>query len=121
MCGTNDGVIDQSRFRYDTPVGAEWHPVQRTFHEAFTSNRGDCVLAMIDGATHFSFADPDDDPSAGRPFLDYEAQTPGPAVREFAAELIGAFLDLNVRSLAGAKARLDELLSHPLVAEVARR
>lgn len=119
--GTNDGVIDQSRFRYDTPIGAEWRPVQRTFHEAFTANRGDCVLAMIRGANHFSFADPDDDPSAGRPFLDYEPATPGPVVRAFASELIGAFVDLNVRSVSSAHARLDELLTDPLVAEVARR
>ena len=119
--GTNDGVIDQSRFRYDTPVGATWQPVQRTFHEAFTSRRTDCVLAMIDGATHFSFADPDDDPSAGRPFLDYAPSTPGLAVRAFTGDVIGAFFDLHVRAEAHAQHRLNELLSNPLVIELARR
>ena len=119
--GTNDGVIDQSRFRYDTPVGVDWKPVQRTFTEAFSSNRGDCILAMIDGATHFSFADPDDDPSAGRPFLDYSPGTPGPDVRRFTTALIAAFLDLHVRHEPDAGTILTRLLADPLVAELAVR
>lgn len=121
--GTTDGVIDQSRFRYDTPVGVEWDPVGRTFREAFASERGDCVLAMINGANHFSFTDPDDDPSAGRPFLDYPATTPGPVIRAHTASLIGAFFDLHLRSDASAESAtsLDALLADPLVASSAKR
>jgi dienelactone hydrolase len=119
--GTHDGVIDRSRFRYDTPEGAWWDPVSRTFHEAFTSGRGDCLLAVLAGATHFSFADPDDDPSAGRPFLDYEAETPGPIIRAHTASMIGAFLDTHLRSRADASDEFDALLASPLVATSARR
>ncbi len=116
--GTNDGVIDQSRFRYDTPTGADWDPVRRTFREAFTSSRGDCVLAIVNGANHFSFTDPDDDPSAGRPFLDYPAGVPGSHIRAHTALLIGTFLDLHVRrdSPAVSAASLDALLADPLIA-----
>jgi dienelactone hydrolase len=119
--GTHDGVIDRSRFRYDTPEGAPWDPVGRTFHEAFTSNRGDCVLAMLNGATHFSFADPDDDPSAGRPFLDYEPTTPGPVIRAHTASMIGSFFATHLRSQREARAEFDALLASPLVAQSARR
>ena len=121
--GTNDGVIDQSRFRYDTPVGLDWNPGARTFHEAFTGDRGDCVLAMIDGANHFSFTDPDDDPSAGRPFLDYPASTPGAVVRAHTAAMIDAFFDLHIRgdSAIDSAAAFDALLARPIVASSARR
>jgi dienelactone hydrolase len=119
--GTRDGVIDRSRFRYDTPEGAPWDPVGRTFWEAFTSDRGDCVMAMLEGATHFSFADPDDDPSAGRPFLDYEPGTPGPLIRAHTASMIAAFFDTHLRRRPDAAHEFDELLTSPLVAIWARR
>ncbi len=114
--GTVDGVIDQSRFRYDTPTGANWDPVGRTFSEAFTSSRRDCVLAMVEGANHFSFADPDNDPSAGRPFLDYPAATPGTIVRAHIASLIAAFLDAHLRQRVDAAAEFHELLASPVIA-----
>lgn len=114
--GTVDGVIDQSRFRYDTPVGAPWNPVDRTFSEAFNSTRGDCVLAVVEGANHFSFADPDDDPSAGRPFLDYPATTPGPIVRAHIAYLVAAFFNTHLRQRTDTAAEFDRLLASPVIA-----
>ncbi len=121
--GTNDGVIDRSRFRYDTPAGVEWDPVDRTFREAFTSDRGDCVLAIVDGANHFSFTDPDDDPSAGRPFLDYPAATSGAIIRAHTAAMIGAFLDQHVRAEHPQESAevFDALIADPLISLSQRR
>ncbi len=121
--GTHDGVIDRSRFRYDTPPGADWDPVGRTFREAFTSDRGDCILAVVRGANHFSFTDPDDDPTAGRPFLDHPAATAGLIVRAHTASMIGAFFDQHVRveHPQESAAALDALLADPLIALSQRR
>ena len=121
--GTHDGVIDRSRFRYDTPPGADWDPVGRTFCEAFTSDRADCVLAVVDGANHFSFTDPDDDPSAGRPFLDHPAGTAGAIVRAHTASMIGAFFDQHVRAEhpQESAAVFEALLTGPLIAFSQRR
>ena len=121
--GTHDGVIDRSRFRYDTSPGVDWDPVGRTFHEAFTSDRGDCVLAVIAGANHFSFTDPDDDPSAGRPFLDHPAATVGPIVRAHTALMIGQFFDQHVRAEhpQDCAAAFEALLAGPLIAFSQRR
>ena len=121
--GTHDGVIDRSRFRYDTPSGTDWDPVGRTFREAFTGDRGDCVLAVIGGANHFSFTDPDDDPSAGRPFLDHPAATAGPIVRAHTTSMIGTFFDQHVRAEhpQDCAAAFEALLAGPLIAFSQRR
>lgn len=119
--GTRDGVIDKSRFRYGLGPDDEWQPVQRTFTEAMTGGRGDLLLAMVEGANHFSFADPDDDTTTGRAFLDEPATTPGPAVREYLGELIGSFLDRYVHGRSDADSGLAAALGSRHLARVERK
>ncbi|MFD0475526.1 hypothetical protein ACFQ0B_50365 [Nonomuraea thailandensis] len=68
--GTRDGVISGSADRY----GQEGHahdPVTRTFEEALGGG-GEHLLAVLEGANHFTVADPVD-PTAARAFLDLPA------------------------------------------------
>lgn len=119
--GTCDGVIDKSRFRYGLGADDEWKPVQRTFAAGMTGGRNDLVLAMIEGANHFSFADPDDDVTTGRAFLDETATTPGPVVRAYLAELIGSFLDRYVHGRSDEVSGLTATMRSTLLARVERK
>ncbi|MEL7210819.1 MAG: alpha/beta hydrolase, partial [Actinomycetota bacterium] len=117
MGGTADGVIAGSADRYGADGGAH-DPIERTFEEAVPAT-GTNVLAMVDGATHFSFTDPLD-PTTGRGFLeDGDAEEPE-GVRPFLAELVAAFLDRHLGDDDGPDG-LDGLLDDPLVARSRRR
>jgi len=114
MVGTSDGVIPGSARRY----GAQWQdavaPVERTFRDALAGGRGDSWLLVIDGANHFSIADPPDDPATGRAFLDRPAEHPAPEIRALIGEAVGRFVDVAVgRARAGDG--LAGLGTHPLV------
>jgi hypothetical protein len=67
--GECDGVIAESAGRYGDPRGDATGRVIATFDQALSRNQGDCVLAIIKGANHFSIISPKDT-ATGRPFLD---------------------------------------------------
>ena len=96
--GTDDGVIAESAARYGDALGDATGRVIATFEKAVTRNKGDCVLAMINGANHFSIIDPHDS-STGRAFLDRPDTSVD--VRILIEALIWAFL-AQTMSLHGA-------------------
>lgn len=111
--GDADGVIAASAFRYGDdgtstpdPVG----PLRRTFSEGRASRRGDCYLAIVRGANHFSLCSPADR-ATGRPFLDWPTTRPDDAIRSDLAGLIVAFARTHVAGVASARTELTELLS----------
>jgi predicted dienelactone hydrolase len=118
--GSCDGVIDRSRYRYNVAEGADWNPVRRTFEESLTPLDNRHAYALVNGANHFSFTDPDDDPTVGRPFLDHPATSPGPVVRSWAAQAVGAFAASALGDKAAAT-EFAELLKDPLVTVASRR
>ena len=92
MGGTRDGCIANSAARYGkTGQASSTAAVERTFQEALTSNDGNCTLALIEGANHFSMAYPAD-PSTGRPFIDMPTTQSDEAIRELLAELVSTFI-----------------------------
>jgi dienelactone hydrolase len=89
MGGSEDGVIAASAARYGDPQTDATARVIATFGRAVTRQQGDCVLAIIKGANHFSIIDPQDD-TTGRAFLD----RPDTSVdaRRSISDLVWAFL-----------------------------
>jgi dienelactone hydrolase len=69
MGGDCDGVIAESAARYGDPQGDATGRVIATFNHAVARNQGDCTLAILRGANHFSIINPKD-PATGRAFLD---------------------------------------------------
>jgi dienelactone hydrolase len=69
--GQNDGVIAGSAARYGDPDGDATGRVIATFDQAISRNKGDCVLAILKGANHFSIISPKDN-ATGRAFLDQD-------------------------------------------------
>ncbi|MEP1472676.1 MAG: hypothetical protein ABJK20_12640 [Halieaceae bacterium] len=107
MGGTRDGCIANSAARYGkTGQASSTAAVERTFKEALKRDKGDCTLALIEGANHFSMAYPAD-PSTGRPFIDMPTTQPDEAIRELLADLVSAFID-DLRN--PSQAAIDALL-----------
>lgn len=121
MGGTSDGVIFHSSHRYGLTWNQAQTPVVRTFQEAIAGGRGDSYLLVLEGANHFSIADPFD-AITGRPFLDFPASQPEEQLRSLMAEAIGLFIDAHVRSQATALEALQRLAANnPLVASFERK
>lgn len=120
--GTEDGVIAKSSHRYGVTWENATTPVLRTFQDAIAGGRGDSYLLLLEGANHFSIADPFD-ATTGRPFLDFPATQPPAQLRELMAEAIGLFIDAHVRHQTPALEALDRLLAanNPLVAAFERK
>ncbi|MFH7026352.1 MAG: alpha/beta hydrolase family protein [Heteroscytonema crispum UTEX LB 1556] len=110
MGGTCDGVIANSSFRYGLTTKDATTSVIRTFKEAIASQRKDCYLVLLEGANHFSIADPFDF-TTGRAFLDFPATQPEEAIRALMAEIIGLFIDAHVRHQPTALTALNQLLN----------
>jgi dienelactone hydrolase len=89
MGGDQDGVIAQSAARYGDPIGDALGRVVATFDQAISRDKGDCVLAILKGANHFSPIYPQDD-ATGRAFLDLPETLDNP--RGLIGDLIAAFL-----------------------------
>lgn len=113
MGGSEDGVIAASAFRYGNdgsetpdPIG----PVARTFHEGLSRKAGDCYLAIVRGANHFSLAWSADS-ATGRPFLDWPLTRPADAIRSDLAALIVAFAKAHVTGAPGVSNSLRGLLA----------
>ncbi|NMF85563.1 dienelactone hydrolase [Nodosilinea sp. P-1105] len=117
MGGTCDGVIAQSSHRYGVTWDSPTTPVERTFKEGFQGGRGDSYLLLLEGANHFSMADPFD-PTTGRPFLDLPETQPGNQLRSLMAEAIGLFIAPQDKSQPDPLVALGQ---HPLVATFARK
>jgi dienelactone hydrolase len=99
MGGAEDGVIAGSASRYGDPDGDATGRVIATYEQAVTREKGDCVLAILKGANHFSIIDPQD-ASTGRAFLD-RPDTSRDA-RGLMESLIWAFL-AKAMGLSGAQ------------------
>jgi hypothetical protein len=111
--GSEDGVIAASAFRYGSdgtqapdPIG----PVVRTFEEGIARRAGDCYLAILRGANHFSAVCAADS-ATGRPFLDWPQTRPADALRRDLAELVVAFARAHVACMPGAADALRSLLA----------
>ena len=110
--GSEDGVIAASAFRYGHDGSSQpdaTGPVVRTFREALASTRGDCHLAIMRGANHFSPTWPSDT-ATGRPFLDWPTTRPDDEIRKDIAELIVHFARAYVAGDAAARQPLKALL-----------
>jgi dienelactone hydrolase len=111
MGGTCDGVIANSSDRYGVTWEEPTTPVQRTFQEAIAGGRNDSYLLLLEGANHFSIANPFDF-TTGRPFLDFPATQPEAQLRDLMAEAIGLFIDAHVRAQAPALETFNQLSSN---------
>ena len=120
--GTCDGVIFNSSHRYGVTWEQAQTPVVRTFREAIAGGRGDSYLLLLEGANHFSVADPID-ATTGTAFLDFPASQPEEQLRNLMAQAIGLFIDAHVRSQATAIVALNQLLAsnNPLIASFERK
>jgi dienelactone hydrolase len=108
MGGSADGVIAESASRYGDPPGDTMGRVVATFERSISRNKGDCVLAILKGANHFSIAEPKD-PTTGRPFLDQEETLEGAhdligdIVEAFIADLLEQTATSHVEAVAQAR------------------
>jgi dienelactone hydrolase len=115
--GTRDGVIAQSSYRYGVTWERAETPVVRTFQEALQGGRGDSYLAILEGANHFAIAHPFDG-TTGRPALDFPPTQPSDHLRRLISDLIGLFIEAEVRRQPEAAAALQQLATaaKPLIA-----
>lgn len=111
--GSEDGVIAASAFRYGSDGSSQpdaTGPVVRTFNEALASTRGDCHLAIVRGANHFSPTWPPDT-ATGRPFLDWPTARPDDEIRKDIAALVTLFACTYVAGDSAARLSLHALLN----------
>lgn len=115
--GTCDGVIANSSHRYGVTWEHPTTPIRRTFQEAIAGGRKDSYLLLLEGANHFSIADPND-PTTARPSLDFPATQPAAELRHLMAEAIGLFIQAHVQHQPTALAALHQRLAskHPAIA-----
>lgn len=109
MGGTRDGCIANSAHRYGDVAGDATGRVMQTFDKGICREVGDSVLAIIEGANHFTIAYPVDD-STGRAFIDYDETCNGDKARQVMSRMIIAFIQKD-------HALLEHLLSNPMIAE----
>ena len=109
--GADDGVIAASRDRYRSDNEAH-DPVRRTFAEAVDRQQGDSWLVELADAGHFAICDPVDTTS-GRSFLEFDAATTDPAIRNLLGDLIAAFIATSLGRSSGVS--VEQLVRHPSV------
>ncbi len=121
MGGTRDGAMaligDRFGFKGDATT-----PIRRTFAEAIAGGRGDSYLVILEGANHFSLADPFDTTTSSS-FLDLPATQPEGEIRSLMAEIIGLFIDAHVRHQPAALEAFNQLLdaANPSIASFERK
>lgn len=108
--GTRDGVIANSSHRYGVTWEQTTTPIARTFQEAIVGGRGDSYLLLLEGANHYSIADPVDATTGGT-LLDFPATQLEAPLRSLMAEAINLFIDGHVRCQTTALEALNQLLS----------
>ena len=110
--GTQDGVIANNAKIYGLE---EWEtavtPVERTFRETIAEERDDSYLVVLEGANHFSICDRPD-PTLRVNALDFPTTQPPAKIRSVMAEIIGLFIDLQVRDRATALQQLELLIEN---------
>jgi dienelactone hydrolase len=112
MGGACDGVIANSSQRYGTTPADAAHSIARTFKDSISGGRGDCYLAILEGANHFSMADAPET-ATGRPFLDGPATGNPDDIHQMIADLIGLFIDAHIRGEAEAAHALRQMMNAP--------
>jgi dienelactone hydrolase len=122
MGGTRDGCIANSSGRYGKAQTSATERVERSFDEALDCDRGDCYLAIIDGANHFSLAWPEDH-CTGRPFIDLPTSREDADLRELLSALIVQFTCAVTRNDGAMRRHLEDTLfvDNPMVSRCARR
>lgn len=110
IAGTHDGVIAKNSHNYgidqwETPAT----PVIRTFREAISRKQGDSYLVVLEGANHFSVADPLDS-TLKVASLDFTASQSGAKIRSVIGSVIGLFIDLHVRQSLKISQPIEQLL-----------
>ncbi len=118
--GTRDGCIAGSAGRYGDEPGDPTGRVIQTFDEAITRDKGDCILGLVEGGNHFTFATPVDG-TTGRPFIDYDEACDGEAARQLMGNLVAAFIAANVEGDRAAGERIEQLLDDPMFSVVRRK
>jgi hypothetical protein len=116
MGGTCDGVISNASKLYGIDYENPTTPIARTFSEAMSGGRDDSYLVLLEGANHFTIAHPIDR-TVGTEFLDFQATQPQDKIRASIAEIIGLFIDSQVRDRPSAFQSFDRLLdlNNPLI------
>ena len=122
MGGTRDGCIANSSERYGDTQASATERVERSFDEALDCDRGDCYLAIIDGANHFSLAWPEDH-CTGRPFIDLPTTRDDAAIRSMLCALIVQFTRAVTRDDETMHRRLEDTLfgDNPMISRRGRR
>ena len=121
--GTQDGVIANNAKIYGLE---KWEtaatPVERTFKEAIARDRDDSYLVILEGANHFAICDRPD-PTLQANALDFPTTQPPAKVRSVMAEIIGLFIDLQVRDRATALQKLELFMenNNSLIASFERK
>ena len=117
MGGSCDGVMAYMSEKWNgINPGDSTTSLIRTFREAISGGRDNCYLLILEGANHFSIADPVD--LTTRSSFDFPATQPEAQLRSLMAEMIGLFIDAEVRQQAEASAQFKQLLEteNPLIA-----
>jgi hypothetical protein len=118
--GTCDGVIANNGSLYGLTWERPTTPIELTF-QATIGGDNDRYLLLVEGANHFTIADPVD-PTIGTADLDFPA-TQSAQSRDVIAEAIGLFIDSHVRCQVQSIAALDRLLGskNPAIARLERK
>ena len=107
--GTCDGVIAKNSSLYGVTWERPTTPIERTFQQ-MVGGKSDRYLLLVEGANHFSIADPVD-ATTGTSFLDFSATQPDEQSRNLIAAAIGLFIDAHVRDRSDDIIALEQLLT----------
>lgn len=122
MGGSCDGAIAYITEKWNgISPGDPTTTIRRTFKSAISGGRNDTYLVILEGANHFSIADPLDPTTSSH--LDLPATQPEDKIRSLMAEIISLFIDAHVRQKPEASQKLNQLLDtgNPLIASFARK
>lgn len=108
--GDRDGSIASMSGSYGVNKSDATVPVIRTFKEGISSQRGDSYLVIIEGANHFSIADPSD--TTTQTGLDLPATRSPSEIRSLLSETIALFIDTYVQKRTETKLKLERLLTN---------
>jgi hypothetical protein len=109
MGGTQDGVIASSCGRYGMRDSSSTQSIVRTFEEGISRSQKDTFLMLLEGANHFTIANPMDTVTA-RGFLDFPATQSESALRHIIAQAMVLFVEACVREDSMGFYRLSEFL-----------
>ena len=113
--GTEDGVIAYRASAYGLEAGDNITPLTRTFDEGITRNNGDSYLAIIKGANHFCFTDPQDKTISSF-FWDLPCSQSEEVIRDLIFELIELFINMQLSDRSENSQSLEQKLNNsPLI------